>query len=154
MSQSNQARVAERLLQVGHMALNRKMLRRGAIKQQNGTLGVPDDTVGEWDDAMDIRVDSPTTINHNYPETTSSPAASAPAEAAAATRDHKTRRGWLLPAALVVGALTGGTVPTALLVYQAITAASESTPPPVIHHDTTRRIDIEKYIPQPTEGSQ
>lgn len=103
------------------------------------------------EELMDIRVDSPTTINHNYPEPTSVPK---PAEPVHAIRDKvKSRPSWLLPAALVVGsALTGGAVPTALLVYQAIKASSEPTPPPVVvDHDTTRRIDIEKYIPPPRE---
>lgn len=106
------------------------------------------------EEPMDIRVDSPTTINHNYPEPTSVPK---PAEPVHAIRDKvKSRRGWLLPAALVVGgALTGGAVPTALLVYQAIKAASEPPPPAVVDRDTTRRIDIEKWIPpKPKGGSQ
>lgn len=102
------------------------------------------------EEPMDIRVDSPTTINHNYPEPTSVPKPAEPGKAEKAIA----KRSWLLPAALVVGsALTGGAVPTGLLIYQAIKAASEPPPPAVVDHDTTRRIDIERYIPKPKGGS-
>uniref|UniRef100_A0A6H1ZQ48 Uncharacterized protein n=1 Tax=viral metagenome TaxID=1070528 RepID=A0A6H1ZQ48_9ZZZZ len=43
-----EGKLAERLLQAGQMAKDRIMLRRGAMKQQNGTLGQPS-TSGEAD---------------------------------------------------------------------------------------------------------
>jgi hypothetical protein len=79
------------------------------------------------EEPMDIRVDSPTTIHHNYGEQPSSlPAASAPAEASdpAIGGHQRPRPSWLLPAALAVGAaMTGAAGPAAYLAWQAMQAA-------------------------------
>ncbi len=116
-----QGKLGERLLQAGQMALDRKMLRRGAVKQQNGTLGEPDETLDAWDDSMEIRVGDE--IHYHQTEPTSSPK---PAEPAATIRDHKPRSASLLPAALAVGsALAGAAGPVGILAYQAIKAVVE-----------------------------
>lgn len=50
-----QGKLGERLLQAAQMGLDRAMLRRGARKMQNGTLGQPGDApAGE--DEMNIRI--------------------------------------------------------------------------------------------------
>ena len=84
------------------------------------------------EEPVDIRVDSPTTVNHNYPAPASLPVASAPAEPAAAIRDHKPRRGWLLPAALVAGSVFSGGATGWMLAYQAVKAAAQPDPAPVV----------------------
>ena len=124
MRQRYQGKISERLLQAGQMALDRKMLRRGAIKQQNGTLGEPDESLDAWDDSMEIRVGDE--IHYHQTKPTSAPK---PAEPAAAIRDHKPRRGWLLPAALVAGSVLSGGATGWMLAYQAIKAAVQHAPP-------------------------
>lgn len=123
MRQWFQAKIAERMMQAGHLAQNREMLRRGAIKMQDGTLGQDTgEPEAEARDDMNIRVGDE--VHHHYPE----PAAE-PTEPGDTTRARKARSSWLLPAALVVGsALTGGAVPTGILIYQALKAASEPAP--------------------------
>ena len=96
---------------------------------------------------MDIRVDSPTTINHNYPEAPSLPEADDKPPAEVAGTAGSSRRSWLLPVALAIGSAWAGGGIGWVLAYQGIKAALTSTPPPGVHHDTTRRIDIELYIP-------
>lgn len=71
------AKLAERLLQAGTMAKNAAMLRRGAFKMQDGTLGKEPDKPEEPDD-MNIRVGDDTTHNHYAaPEPVTPPASKA-----------------------------------------------------------------------------
>ena len=55
MRQWFQGKLAERLLQAGQMAQGREMLRRGALKMQDGTLGQPGEPT-DGGDQMEIRV--------------------------------------------------------------------------------------------------
>jgi len=55
MRQWFQAKLGERLLQAANMSRSRELLRRGALKMQDGTLGQPGDPPG-MDDPMNIRV--------------------------------------------------------------------------------------------------
>jgi len=49
--------LAERLMQAASMERNRQLLRRGALKQQDGTLGQPaGDGAGEGDDDVHIHI--------------------------------------------------------------------------------------------------
>ena len=56
MRQWYQAKIGERLIQVAQMAKERSMLRRGAIKQQDGTLGSTGNPADLMDEPMNISV--------------------------------------------------------------------------------------------------
>lgn len=70
--QSYQGEVGERLLQAGQMGQDRAMMRRGAQKQQDGTLGQPGTKT--LDDEMNIRVGDEVHYHHPPPATASPPA--------------------------------------------------------------------------------
>ncbi len=55
-------KLAERLMQAGAMSLDRSLLRRGAKKMQDGTLGKPSDG-DEVDDEMNIHIGDTTTVS-------------------------------------------------------------------------------------------
>lgn len=133
-----QMRAAERILQAGNMAKDRGLLRRGAQKQQDGTLGQsgPEPSASA-SDAMNIAVGDVT--NHNYysqsatvegGETGSKPSGSLVKLAATG----------LLGAALGTG-LTGG------LAYLFGGSQNQPAAAQPADSDTTGRITIEEAEP-------
>ena len=129
MRQWFQGKLAERMVQAGQMAQNRAMLRRGAMKQQDGTLGQP----GEPAEAeeMNIRVGDEM---HFHPSS----------EATAQSSPESSLLSKALPYVLTAALAGGGT----LGVAQLAGLFDRPDPTAVVDTDTTRRIEIEKYIPE------
>jgi len=76
MRQWYQGKLAERMGQFGAMLQSRELLRRGALKQQDGTLGQPGDPP-DLEDDMQIRVGDE--VHYHQEATPAAPVAMQPA---------------------------------------------------------------------------
>ena len=93
-----EGRLAERLLLAGNMAADRALLRRGARKMQDGTLGQPDG-IGTEDETVHIRIG-----DDYYHQDTAQPPQTQPAATAMTARTGLAQK---LGAAALVAALLG-----------------------------------------------
>jgi len=131
MRQWFQGKLAERLAHSANMSLDRELLRRGARKQQDGTLGQPSQSADTAETAgVNIRVGDDI---HYHTES----ARQAPADST------KTLTQKLLPYALVAASALG-----AGGLGSGLTAWLLQEPPAAEDTDTTRRIEIEKWVPE------
>jgi hypothetical protein len=110
-----EGKLAERLLQAGSMAKNRAMLRRGALKMQNGTLGTAVEGEDMGDDAVNISIGDQIIYQTSTPDAKpeAAPAAEAepaPPSLAATAKDAVVSKGkdWLKTAALSAALLAAG----------------------------------------------
>lgn len=133
MRQWFQGKLAERLLQAGQMAQSRELLRRGALKMQDGTLGQPGEPAG-MDEPMQIRVGDEV---HYHTE----PAAVPPTPAVPATSTTPSLLAKAAPLLLAgaLGASGGVGVPWLI---SALTAKPAAEAAKVIDTDTQYILDL------------
>ncbi len=126
LKQWYQAKLVERLMQVGAMAKDRALLRRGSRKMQDGTLGQSSDNAAE-DDAMNIHIGD-VVVSQDAPSPSPSPLA--PADGAGSLL--KTA---LISAALIAGPGVGVAIPWAL-------GAFDHPEPPAVMTDKDTRYEL------------
>ena len=125
-----QGKLAERMIAAGLMARKTDMLLRGALKQQDGTLGQPGEPTGA--DDMQISVGDTYVMGGDTAEAPAAPTAATPSLLSKALP-------YVLAAVLGGGGVVGGL---------SVAGLRGGDKPAVEDRDTTRIIDMGKFIPE------
>ena len=120
-----EGRLAERLMQAASLAENRRMLRRGARKQQDGTLGQPGEP-SDLEDDVQIHIGDIHQVT-SQPAATTALVASVPLEATDGGLGGTLKKA-AVAAALVAGGTGAGMIASHLLADDPTPAVAEAGP--------------------------